>query len=145
MRPSSCRRNAGTPLPRRPGRSRTLRRPDRRAGHRSRRDVARGCGAIVLDAGDQLTDVAWSPGRISTSSATGQSAASLDSAAMVERTAGRTRGDLQGGVVSAVLGLPESMAYGAVVFAPLGPAYAPLGVLAGLIGLCFSNLVPGLY
>lgn len=49
------------------------------------------------------------------------------------------RGDLAGGVTASFLSLPQSMAYGLLVFAPLGPDYLPLGLVAGLIALCFSN------
>ena len=50
-------------------------------------------------------------------------------------------GDLTGGTTAAILGLPEAIAYGTIVFAPLGPDYLALGVVAGLIALCLSNLV----
>lgn len=49
-------------------------------------------------------------------------------------------GDLFGGSTATILALPEAMAYGVIVFAPLGSEYASLGVLAGLVALCFSNL-----
>ena len=43
-------------------------------------------------------------------------------------------GDIAGGTTATIL------AYGTIVFAPLGPDYVGLGVVAGLIALCFSNL-----
>lgn len=49
-------------------------------------------------------------------------------------------GDLTGGTTATILALPEAMAYGTIVFAPLGPEYIAAGVVAGLIALCFSNL-----
>ncbi len=49
-------------------------------------------------------------------------------------------GDLTGGTTATVLALPEAMAYGTIVFAPLGPQFIAIGVVAGLIALCFSNL-----
>ncbi len=49
-------------------------------------------------------------------------------------------GDLAGGTTAAVLALPEAMAYGAIVFAPLGEKYVSVGAMAGLLALCFSNL-----
>jgi anti-anti-sigma factor len=49
-------------------------------------------------------------------------------------------GDLTGGTTATILAIPEAMAYGTIVFAPLGPEYIALGVVAGLIALCFSNL-----
>src|SRR5215475_1753971 len=44
------------------------------------------------------------------------------------------RGDLAGGVTSAILTLPVSMGYGILAFYPLGDAYVSYGVLAGLYG-----------
>lgn len=49
-------------------------------------------------------------------------------------------GDFAGGTIASILALPEAMAYGTIVFAPLGPKYIAVGVVAGLIALCFSNL-----
>ena len=49
-------------------------------------------------------------------------------------------GDSAGGTTATILALPEAMAYGTIVFAPLGPDYVPVGVVAGLMALCFSNL-----
>ncbi len=49
-------------------------------------------------------------------------------------------GDLSGGTTASILALPEAMAYGTIAFAPLGPEYSAIGVVAGLIALCFSNL-----
>jgi MFS superfamily sulfate permease-like transporter/CRP-like cAMP-binding protein len=49
-------------------------------------------------------------------------------------------GDAAGGTTATILALPEAMAYGTIVFAPLGPEYVSVGVVAGLIALCFSNL-----
>ena len=49
-------------------------------------------------------------------------------------------GDLAGGITATILALPEAMAYGAIAFAPLGTEYTAIGVMAGLIALCFSNL-----
>lgn len=54
-------------------------------------------------------------------------------------------GDLAGGMTAATLALPEAMAYGTIVFAPLGPDYVALGLVAGLIALCFSNLGAAAY
>ena len=60
---------------------------------------------------------------------------------MKERTwALHLPGDFAGGTTATVLAIPEAMAYGAIVFAPLGPEYIAMGVVAGLIALCFSNL-----
>ena len=49
-------------------------------------------------------------------------------------------GDFAGGTIASILALPEAMAYGTMIFAPLGPEYIAFGVVAGLVALCFSNL-----
>ena len=49
-------------------------------------------------------------------------------------------GDLTGGSIATILALPEAMAYGTIVLAPLGPEYLSIGVLTGIIALCFSNI-----
>lgn len=49
-------------------------------------------------------------------------------------------GDLTGGTTATILALPETMAYGTIVFAPLGPEYITIGIVAALIALCTSNL-----
>ena len=50
------------------------------------------------------------------------------------------KGDLTGGMTTSLIRLPEAMALGALVFAPLGPEYIPLGIVSGLISLAISNL-----
>ncbi|WP_187276618.1 SLC26A/SulP transporter family protein [Parahaliea maris] len=49
--------------------------------------------------------------------------------------------DISGGVTASVVTLPKAMAYGALVFVPLGPEYAATGLLAGIISLAFGNLL----
>ncbi|MGR3221103.1 MAG: SLC26A/SulP transporter family protein [Candidatus Anammoxibacter sp.] len=49
-------------------------------------------------------------------------------------------GDSIGGSTAAMLAIPEAMAYGMIVFAPLGAGYVAFGAAAGLIALCFSNI-----
>jgi MFS superfamily sulfate permease-like transporter len=44
------------------------------------------------------------------------------------------RSDLSGGLVGALLSIPQSMGMGVVALAPLGPDYAGLGLMAGLLG-----------
>ena len=51
------------------------------------------------------------------------------------------KGDLLGGVLASILSLPESMAFGAIVFAPLGQSWIPFGVVSGLTALAITNLV----
>jgi SulP family sulfate permease len=42
------------------------------------------------------------------------------------------KGDFSGGIVAATLPIAGSVTYGLIAFAPLGPAYASIGILAGL-------------
>ena len=51
------------------------------------------------------------------------------------------RGDLQGGFLAALVAIPMSIGFGILAFAPLGPAFLPIGILAGLFGAAFLNLV----
>ncbi len=50
------------------------------------------------------------------------------------------KGDLIGGITGTVLMLPASLALGPLIFAALGPEHIPMGVVAGLISLCFTNV-----
>ncbi|MFA7239767.1 MAG: SulP family inorganic anion transporter [Sulfuricellaceae bacterium] len=50
------------------------------------------------------------------------------------------KGDLTGGIMSSIMGLPKAIPWGVLVFAPLGPAYAAMGAFAGLISIIFPNL-----
>jgi len=47
--------------------------------------------------------------------------------------AGHWRGELQGGFSAALLAAPLCVSYGLLAFAPLGPDYAGMGVLSGLL------------
>lgn len=51
------------------------------------------------------------------------------------------KGDLMGGLVAAVVSVSESIPYGLLVFAALGPAAAAQGVLAGLYASIFAAFV----
>lgn len=44
--------------------------------------------------------------------------------------------------MASLLGISKSIAFGMVVFAPLGPAYAPIGAAAGLVSMALTNLIP---
>lgn len=55
------------------------------------------------------------------------------------------RGDISGGVMSAILGISACMAYGMIVFAPLGPEFLQQGIVAALIGLAFANIGTALF
>ena len=50
------------------------------------------------------------------------------------------KGDLIGGIISSILGLPKAIPWGALVFAPLGPAFVAIGTFSGLVSIIFSNL-----
>ena len=50
------------------------------------------------------------------------------------------KGDLLGGITATLTPLPKAMALGALVFAPLGLEYIPLGLVAGLVSLVVSNI-----
>ncbi|MCG6863535.1 MAG: cyclic nucleotide-binding domain-containing protein [Chromatiaceae bacterium] len=56
----------------------------------------------------------------------------------------RIRGDIWGGITAALVSIPGNIAYGIIVFAPLGPDYVPVGVTAGFIGLALANIGAGL-
>ena len=49
-------------------------------------------------------------------------------------------GDLAGGVVAAIMTLPEAMAYGVLVFSSLDSSLAADGLLAGLVAVAMANL-----
>ena len=51
------------------------------------------------------------------------------------------KGDIPGGVTSAITSLPSSLAYGLVAFSPLGAEYAGFGIQAGL----YSAIVAGFF
>ena len=51
--------------------------------------------------------------------------------------------DIIGGFNAAMIGLPYTIGLGIVAFAPLGPAFAAEGALAGVLGsVCVGFLVP---
>ncbi|WP_438865211.1 SLC26A/SulP transporter family protein [Neptunicella sp.] len=60
---------------------------------------------------------------------------------MEKMTNSAWRSDITGGVVASIVTLPKAMAYATVAFAPLGPDYLPLGILAGMLALIFGNLI----
>jgi len=58
------------------------------------------------------------------------------------RAAGRIEaGDLFGGLAAALVALPSAVAFGLIVFSPLGPETASAGAAAGLIGAVALGLV----
>lgn len=56
-------------------------------------------------------------------------------------TTGPLRGDVVGGLVAGVMSLPAGLAYGVLVFGPLGGEAAARGAVSGLVTLAVLNLV----
>ena len=55
------------------------------------------------------------------------------------------RGNMVGGINASIVSFPKCVAYGALVFAPLGPEYYSFGVLSGVISYVMVNLVTTFY
>lgn len=56
----------------------------------------------------------------------------------------KLKGDIYGGIAGAVSSLPQSIAYGVIAFAPLGPEFTVSGALAGLYSSIIGGLVSNL-
>ncbi len=56
-----------------------------------------------------------------------------------------TPGDLWGGLASMLVALPAAVAFGVTAYAALGPDYAPLGALAGIIGAAVIGLLAPIF
>jgi sulfate permease, SulP family len=61
-----------------------------------------------------------------------------------DRLATTWRGDLAGGVTSAIVALPQTITIGVLAFTPLGPGYTSLGILAGFYCSIISGLIVAL-
>ncbi len=57
----------------------------------------------------------------------------------------RLRGDIFGGLAAMLVALPSAIAFGLIIFAPLGADYASRGVIAGLIGTVALGIVAPLF
>jgi MFS superfamily sulfate permease-like transporter len=57
----------------------------------------------------------------------------------------KLKGDIYGGIAGAVSSLPQSIAYGVIAFAPLGPEFTVSGALAGLYSSIIGGLVSNLF
>ena len=55
------------------------------------------------------------------------------------------KGDLFGGISSAIIALPLALAFGIVAFGPLGPEYYSRGALACLIGVVMTGFFSSLF
>ena len=53
----------------------------------------------------------------------------------------QVRGDLAGGLTSAIVALPQTITIGALAFAPLGQEYLTVGILAGFYCSIVSGLI----
>jgi SulP family sulfate permease len=52
-------------------------------------------------------------------------------------------GDAIGGLVATLVAIPHAMGLGVLAFAALGPAWAPVGVIAGILSCVVGNVVAG--
>ena len=53
-------------------------------------------------------------------------------------------GDVSGGVSTAIMSILESIIFGMIAFAPLGPQYVPQGILAGIYSSVFVGFLASL-
>lgn len=54
-------------------------------------------------------------------------------------------GDFWGGLAAMLVALPSAIAFGVTIYSPLGPSYAAMGALAGILGVTALGLIaPGL-
>ena len=54
---------------------------------------------------------------------------------------GKLSGDLWGGFASMLVALPSAIAFGVIIYAAIGPSYAGLGALAGILGAVTLGLI----
>ena len=52
-------------------------------------------------------------------------------------------GDISGGLMATLIAIPHAMGLGLIAFAALGPAWAPVGVVAGLVSCVIGSFVSG--
>jgi len=64
---------------------------------------------------------------------------------MISKFFKNIKGDVTGGTMAGLLALPETIAYGILVFAPLGKDGIKFGVLSGLIAVIFINIIPSVF
>lgn len=60
---------------------------------------------------------------------------------MLKKLSGNLTGDLFGGLAAMLVAFPSAVAFGLIVFAPLGPAMAGAGALAGMLGAIALGVV----
>ncbi|TAL09839.1 MAG: SulP family inorganic anion transporter, partial [Nitrospirae bacterium] len=54
---------------------------------------------------------------------------------------GTRTGDAWGGLAAMLVALPSAIAFGLLIYSPLGPAYAAVGAMAGILGTIAIGLV----
>ena len=52
-------------------------------------------------------------------------------------------GDVSGGFSATLIAVPHAMGLGLLAFAALGPSWAPIGVVAGLLSVVVGSVVAG--
>ena len=52
-------------------------------------------------------------------------------------------GDVAGGFMATLIAIPHAMGLGLLAFAALGPSWAPVGVVAGLLSVVVGSFVSG--
>ncbi len=62
-----------------------------------------------------------------------------------EAAGGITAGDLTGGLAAMLVALPSAIAFGLIIYAPLGQAYAGRGALAGIIASALLGIMAPLF
>jgi SulP family sulfate permease len=55
------------------------------------------------------------------------------------------KGDIMGGITTAVISLPWAIAFGIIAFAPLGEGYIAEGALAGIYGVIIAGILTSLF
>lgn len=55
------------------------------------------------------------------------------------------KGDLFGGLAAMLVALPSAIAYGIIIFSPIGPEYAARGAIAGIIGSVVLGILAPLF
>lgn len=54
------------------------------------------------------------------------------------------RGELLGGISASLVALPSAIAFGLIIYSPLGPAFSSKGVIAGILGAVILGIIAAL-
>ena len=60
-----------------------------------------------------------------------------------DKTPSHLIGDISGGLIATLIAIPHAMGLGLLAFAALGPSWAPVGVVAGLVSCVIGSFVSG--